>query len=91
MVVAVLISFKIYTGVINFDFDSWIIDLSKILLLFSATIFNIKNRNLVKVIIFDIVMAALFYPLCWLVTYLALFAIIFVVLMVVGFFKLTND
>lgn len=91
MVVAVLISFKIYMGVINFDFDSWIIDLSKILLLFSATIFNIKNRNLVKVIIFDIVMAALFYPLCWLVTYLALFAIIFVVLMVVGFFKLTND
>lgn len=91
MVIAVILSFNVYMNVIEFDFDSWIIDLSRILLFAATMIFNIKNRNLVKVIIFDIVMAALFYPLCWLVTYLALFAIIFIVLMVVGFFKLTND
>lgn len=71
------------------EFDEWIPGVSGIILFFIALMFNIRVRNAVGVILFNIVLAAMFYPFCWLVAWVSLFALLAIILVVIGFFNFT--
>ena len=57
-------------------FDLWAIDVSVIIDILMILMFNIKHKNLLAVIAFDIFMIALFYPICHLVSYYIRFCLI---------------
>lgn len=81
----------LYTRIVQFDFDSWIFIVSQVIVIISAILFNVRYKNLAAVIIMDIVIAALLYPLCWVVSWVALAGIIFVVVIAISFFSFVHS
>ena len=68
-------------------FDLWAIDVSVIIDILMILMFNIKHKNLLAVIAFDIFMIALFYPICHLVSYVAAFIVLILIIIGIGFYS----
>lgn len=91
MVFAVWLLCGVYTRIVPFNFDSWIILASQAIVMLSTILFNLKHNNLAAVIIMDIVIAALLYPICWVVSFFALGIILFGVFIVLSFYSFTRS
>ncbi len=91
MVFAVWFLCGIYTRLIPFNFDSWIVLASRAIVMLSAILFNLKHNNLAAVIIMDIIIAALLYPICWIVSIFALGVIIFGIFIIFSFYSFTRN
>lgn len=72
----------LYTTMVDFDFDEWIIMVSALVSILSGLIINVKYKKLPITIIGTIVSVVIFYPMCWVVSFLALYSILLVILLI---------